>query len=116
ANRGTDRSVMDGIFRASAIQQIEEHVEKLPRVIIARFGRAFGIYRPGHTVGLVANWQGTSAWPVWSWVVSFWFLGALAAFGGVAALRDGVLIAPLPVPILVSSGVIAVFYGEPGYH
>ncbi len=111
-----DRSTKDRLHREAAIEQIQENLDKLPLTIVARYGRAFGLYKPAHTVTEVANWHGTDTWPVWLWVISFWVVGLLALVGIVTAIRARIDILPLAIPIFVMLGVVGVFFGEPRYH
>ncbi|MCB1705010.1 MAG: glycosyltransferase family 39 protein [Halioglobus sp.] len=113
---GADRSVIDRLHRDAAIAEIRGNLDKLPSTIAARYGRAFGLYQTSHTVAEVAAWHRTPTWPVWAWVISFWVLALLALPGIVTALRSGIDILPLAVPVLVMIGVVAVFFGEPRYH
>lgn len=113
---GADRAVMDRLHRDAAIIQIRDNLDKLPLMIVARWGRAFGLYRTNHTVTEVANWHGTVTWPVWAWVISFWLVAALAVIGTTTAIRSRIDILPLAIPVLVMLGVVGVFYGEPRYH
>ena len=111
-----DKSVMDSLARERAIEQIQGNLDKLPSTIAARFGRALGVYRPTHTVEEVAKWQGIKTWPIWAWIGMFWFLLPFSIGGAFAAVREKVYILPLVVPVLVSLGVITLFFGEPRYH
>ena len=114
--RLSDRAVKDRLHRDAAIIQIRKNLDKLPLTIVARYGRAFGVYRPRHTVAEVAKWHGTVTWPVWAWVTSFWFVAALSVIGATAAIRARIDISPLAISIVVVLGVLGVFYGEPRYH
>jgi 4-amino-4-deoxy-L-arabinose transferase-like glycosyltransferase len=111
-----DSAVADRRNLQAAIIQIRSNLDKLPMTIVARYGRAFGLYRTQHTVTEVAKWHGTAEWPVWAWVVSFWFVAALAIVGATAAIRAKIDISPLAISILIMLGVVGVFYGEPRYH
>jgi 4-amino-4-deoxy-L-arabinose transferase-like glycosyltransferase len=111
-----DRSVMDRVSRAAAIDNIMDNLDHLPLTMLARLGRMTGLYAPGQTVELVAAWHGTSEWPVWLWIVSFWPLAVLAVYGGVSSRHTDVWLLPLLVPIVLVVGIVLVFYGEPRYH
>tara|TARA_R110002049_G_scaffold177382_13_gene344553 strand:- start:340 stop:1677 length:1338 start_codon:yes stop_codon:yes gene_type:complete len=111
-----DRAVTDRLHRDAAIEQIRNNLDKLPLTLVARYGRAFGVYRLRHTVEEVSQWHGTPRWPVWAWVTSFWFIAALAVVGATAAIRARIDISPLAISILLMLGVLGVFYGEPRYH
>jgi 4-amino-4-deoxy-L-arabinose transferase-like glycosyltransferase len=116
ADSGADRAVKDHLHRDAAIIQIRDNLDKLPLTMVARYGRAFGLYRAGHTVAEVAEWHHTVTWPVWAWVISFWFVAGLAIIGATAAIRARIDISPLAISVLVMLGVVGVFYGEPRYH
>ena len=111
-----DRSVLDRLNRAEAIRNVRENLARMPLVVPARIGRTLGIFRPAATVHGVADWQQIRTWPVWLWVVSFWFLLPLAVVGGVVARRRRIWILPLVVPIVVALVIVMIFYGEPRYH
>jgi 4-amino-4-deoxy-L-arabinose transferase-like glycosyltransferase len=111
-----DRSVQDRLARGAAIDNILDNTSRLPLTMLARMGRTVGLYAPGQTVEAVAEWNGTSEWPVWFWVVSFWPLAALAVFGSISTRRSEVWQLPLLVPIVLAAGIVLVFYGEPRYH
>ncbi|MCB1689394.1 MAG: glycosyltransferase family 39 protein [Halioglobus sp.] len=111
-----DSAMADRRNLHAAIDQIRSNLDKLPMTIVARYGRAFGLYRTDHTVTEVAKWHGTAKWPVWAWVISFWFVAVLAIVGATAAIRARIDISPLAISVLIMLGVVGVFYGEPRYH
>jgi peptidoglycan/LPS O-acetylase OafA/YrhL len=116
AEKPADRSAQDRLARGAAIDNILDNTSRIPLTMLARIGRTVGLYAPGQTVEAVAAWNGTSEWPVWLWVVSFWPLAALAVFGAISTRGSEVWQLPLLVPIVLALGIVLVFYGEPRYH
>ncbi len=111
-----DRSVMDRLAREEALANIRDNLTDLPLTIPARHARMLAVLDPAQTVGAVADWHGTRTWPVWAWVVSFWFLLPAAVIGLLAVRRRPRHVAALVTPIVVVLVVVSVFYGEPRYH
>ena len=84
--------------------------------VLARVGRAVALFRPSQTVSLVAPWMHRDTPLVWAWVVSFWVLLPLAAFGSYRARRSRQYQWPLVAPAVVALLLVMVVYGEPRYH
>ncbi len=115
-HKGLDRSQLDPIARRTALHNMKANLGQMPVVVLARFGRLLGVYRPSQTVGYVATWMVTSRQPIWAWVVSYWFLAVLAIAGGVLALRSKRYIMPFVGPLIIMVVSVAISYGEPRYH
>lgn len=115
-NPDLDQSQNDRMLRSEALTNIEANASDLPRVAVARYGRAVAVFRPGQTVGFVATWMGTGTTPIWAWVASFWVLLVLAVVGLREARARGTWLLPLLGPIALALFLIGVTYGEPRYH
>lgn len=115
-NPDRDQSQNDPLFRSEALTNIEANASDLPRVALARYGRAAAVFRPTQTVGFVAKWMGTGTTPIWAWVISFWALLVLAIVGLRAARARGMWLLPLLGPVVLALVLIGVTYGEPRYH
>jgi 4-amino-4-deoxy-L-arabinose transferase-like glycosyltransferase len=111
-----DRSQRDIRFRAATLENMRDNVDRLPATVLARYGRTLGVFRPGQTVGFAAGWLGSATWPVWAWVISFWVVAPLAAYGSALLRRSRTFQWPLVAPLLITLLVVSVAYGEPRYH
>ena len=111
-----DASERDSGARRYAVTHMRANLERLPATIAARYGRLLGVFRPSQTVGIAASWASSATWPVWAWVVSFWFVAPLAAYGSVALRRSRTFQWPLVAPVVIVLLVVTVAYGEPRYH
>jgi 4-amino-4-deoxy-L-arabinose transferase-like glycosyltransferase len=111
-----DESQRDAKIRGQAFAHMRANVERLPPTIAARFGRLLAVFRPSQTVSAAAAWAGSATWPVWAWVVSFWFVAPLAAYGWVQLRRSRTFHWPLVAPVFIVLLVVTVTYGEPRYH
>ena len=113
---GLDRSQRDGLSRRAAFDNMLDNVDRLPATVLARYGRVIGVFRPGQTVGFVADWLGSATWAVWAWVASFWLVAALGAYGSALLRHVGAFQWPLLAPLVIVVLVVTIAYGEPRYH
>ena len=122
-----DQSVADAAYRDAAVAYTEHHLSRLPIVLIAREGRAFGYWDPFQQVVLDAQWESppalyasTSYVPAAIWVgrlglVEYWLLLLPAVAGAVILRRRRVPIYPLLVFVATSVIAVAVTFGEVRY-
>lgn len=115
-NPSLDASQRDSKSREVALDNMRDNVRRLPVIVLARYGRLVGVFRPAQTVQIDADWLATARWPVWAWVTSFWILAPLAAVGSVLLLRAHRFQWPLVAPAVVVVGVATVTFGDPRYH
>jgi 4-amino-4-deoxy-L-arabinose transferase-like glycosyltransferase len=118
----SDESVYDLEWRAAAVSYAEHHLSRLPLVVAAREGRAFGFFNPFQQTDLDGEWmtaQGTVLKPspasvndeIWLnrlALLEYWLLLVPAAVGLVALRRRGVPLYPLlafVATILVAVGL-----------
>jgi hypothetical protein len=111
-----DASARDTKARRHAFTYMRDNLEHLPAVVLARYGRVLGVFRPSQTVGIAARWAGSATWPVWAWVASFWLVAPLVVYGGVLLHRSRTFQWPLLAPLVIVVLVVTVAYGEPRYH
>jgi hypothetical protein len=111
-----DEAQLNRVARQVARSQLSDHSDRLPILVPARIGRTLAVFRPGQTVGFVAQWMTVDTGLIWAWIVSFWFVLFLAVMGAVIALRRRIRCWPLVAPFLVAVGVSAATYGEPRNH
>lgn len=111
-----DEARLNNEARRSAIANVRDNLTRMPVVVAARLGRTLAVYRPGATVKWVSDWMLVGRLPVWTWVVSFWFVLAFATVGVVLARRHRIWTWPLLAPAAIALFETVVFYGEPRYH
>jgi 4-amino-4-deoxy-L-arabinose transferase-like glycosyltransferase len=109
--QGDDRSVLDQETRDEAFDYMGDHLGRLPVVVAARFGRAFGLYAPQQQIefDVVAE-----ARPIESSRVGlamYYGLAALSVVGIVALRRRGEPSFPLTVWLVNVAITVVVFYG-----
>jgi 4-amino-4-deoxy-L-arabinose transferase-like glycosyltransferase len=107
-----DRSVLDRRSRQHALDYIDEHRDRLPAVLTARFLRTFNL---GHVTDQVNfDWFAESR-PVEASraaVGSFWLLGVAAIAGVLVLRRRGVPSFPLTSAVVNVIITVLVFYGS----
>jgi peptidoglycan/LPS O-acetylase OafA/YrhL/4-amino-4-deoxy-L-arabinose transferase-like glycosyltransferase len=114
---GADASVRSRIWRDEAFDFIGDHLGDQPRVMGARLGRLWGVYRPLQ----MAVWntgEGREVWASNLAFVSFWVLAPLGAVGWWRLGRGSTRRAgrwPLTAMSLHVSIVGAAFYGIPRF-
>jgi hypothetical protein len=111
-----DASQADIDNREAALDNMRDHIDRIPATILARYGRLLGVFRPAHTVEIDATWLNSASWPVWAWITSFWLVVPLAAYGSVLLRRSRRFQWPLVAPVAIVLVVTAVAFGAPRYH
>jgi hypothetical protein len=106
---------------------LDSHLSRLPVVLFAREGRAFGFWDPFQQVHLDAEWEGagpavlgSSYVPTAIWVnrldlFGFWALLVPAGVGVLALRRRRILVYPLLGFFAIVIYTAASTYGEPRY-
>lgn len=77
---GEDQSQTEARYRDAAFEYIGDHASALPRVMVLRAARGFGLYRP-NDMTIVNQLDGRNRWASWVSTVQFWVLGVLAFAG-----------------------------------
>jgi 4-amino-4-deoxy-L-arabinose transferase-like glycosyltransferase len=111
-----DESQRDIDSRRAAFTNMRENIDRLPKTVLARYGRLVGVFRPAQTVGIDAAWLNSATWPVWAWITSFWVLVPLAVYGSVLMRRSRRLQWPLVAPLVIVILTTTVAFGDPRYH
>jgi 4-amino-4-deoxy-L-arabinose transferase-like glycosyltransferase len=107
-----DRSVLDRLSRQNAMDYLDEHRDRLPRVLAARVLRTFNVAHVSDQVNF--DWF-AEARPIdasWAAVGSFWVLGLSAVAGVVVLRRRGVPSFPLLSTVANVVITVLVFYGS----
>ncbi len=101
-----DQSVRDGEDAHIALNYADHHLSRVPLVLFAREGRAFGFWNPFQEATFFANFMGTWVGVTRIGIVSYWLLLVPAAAGGVVLRRRRVAIYPLLA--FIATAVLAV--------
>ncbi|RMH87229.1 MAG: hypothetical protein D6683_00170 [Actinomyces sp.] len=90
-----DESLVDTFNRDHALEYLTDHLDRYPLVAAARVGRAFDVFRVGHT--LRNNWELEGRWrgPSTVGLVLYYLLWVPALVGALALRRRGVRLTPL---------------------
>ena len=108
---GADQSVESRIWREEAVAFIRDHLDDQPRVVAARLGRLWSVYRPLQ----MSDWntgEGREEWASNLGVIAFYTVVPLAAVGWWRLGRDRATRWPLAVLVTI---VGALFYGIPRF-
>lgn len=117
-----DASVYDRAMQAQAREYMLDHIEDLPRVVAARIGRMWGLYRPGESVlldglgeGRTGGVPGQGLEPVRAALWSYFVLAPLAIVGGVLMRKRQVPIHPFVAQFAMATFTAAITFGITRY-
>ncbi len=103
-SRGADQSELANLFRQDSIDYIRSHEKRLPYVLLARWGRITGLYKPLQQVNLDHFPEGRNIWVARS-ALAGWYIVAPLAIGGAFVLRKR----RIPVfPLLAPPAIVLV--------
>ncbi len=118
----TNRSERDRQYNAIARAYMAEHVGELPRVVAARIGRLWHVFRPGQSLGLdgfiegrAGGPPGSSFWPVREALWSYFVLAPTSLVGLWILHRRGRRIYPLLAQPVLATVVAATTFGITRY-
>jgi 4-amino-4-deoxy-L-arabinose transferase-like glycosyltransferase len=107
-----DRSVLDKVTREEAVDYVSEHRDRLPAVVSARFGRAWGLYAPIQNLEL-DNFFENRPLPAAKVGLGLYYVAVVASVVGIVALRRrGVPSFPLTAWLINVAVTVVVFYGS----
>ena len=110
-----DSSEGDFEMRRIALRYTRRHLSELPRVIVAREGRTFSLYRPFQEVQLGSAWSKSPTWVGYLWTAMYWVLAPFALAGAVLLRRRRVLLYPLLVEFVIVVISAATTFGQIRY-
>jgi hypothetical protein len=114
--RGDDQSERNEISRRIVFDYISDHKFRAPVVVLARWGRITGLYRPWNQVQLDRVIEGREGWAALASLFSFYAVAALAVTGGVIVRRRRkVPVFPLLVPPLIVLFAVGLSLGSNRY-
>ena len=109
-----DPSVTARIWRGEALSYIEGNLDDLPRVVAARLGRLWSVFRPLQMSELNTG-EGREVWASNLAFVGLWMAAPLAVLGWWHLGRGQRCRWPLTILVLHASLVGAMFYGIPRF-
>lgn len=93
--RRYDQSQKALAFRRAALDYIGQNKSRVPVVVLARWGRITGLFRPTQQVRLDNVVEGRELWVAWSSLGMFYVIALLAIVGAVVLRRRRVPVSPL---------------------
>jgi 4-amino-4-deoxy-L-arabinose transferase-like glycosyltransferase len=110
-----DESVRDTAPRDAAREYIEDHLDRLPVVALARVGRIWGVFKPGQTTTF--DWTQEARGRVASWAALFvyYVLVPFAVIGLVAMRRRRTPIWPVLALFVIATFAAATTFGVTRY-
>jgi 4-amino-4-deoxy-L-arabinose transferase-like glycosyltransferase len=114
-NTKGDQSVQDLALRHDAWNYARQHLGRLPVVVLAREGRAFGLYAPFQQNDREAAFQNAPLWELRGEVIGLWLLALPAVAGVVALRRRRIPIYPLVTFVAVVVAAAALTDGQARY-
>jgi hypothetical protein len=107
---GEDPSVEAGRRRELALEYAGDHLDEVPKVVMARVGRMWGVFRPIDTAH-DNEFEGRPFWASVAGLALYVPLAVLAVFGVVVLARRRVPLIPLLAPVVIATLTAAAFYG-----
>jgi 4-amino-4-deoxy-L-arabinose transferase-like glycosyltransferase len=113
---GADQSERNVVARRIALDYIGDHQARVPVVVLARWGRITGLYRPWNQVQLDDVIEGRERWAAIASLISFYIVAILAIAGAVLVRRRRrVPLFPLLVPVVIVLFAVALSLGSNRY-
>jgi hypothetical protein len=112
-----DASTVDAYYRSAGVHYAREHKGRVPAVVVARLGRAFGVW-PAPDASVTWNATAAGVWPRWSsWIylVTWWISIPFVVTGAVLLRRRRVIAWPLVSLIALYLVVSAALYADPRF-
>jgi hypothetical protein len=106
--RRFDQSQKALAYRKAALDYISAHKARVPVVVLARWGRITGLFRPTQQARLDHVVEGRESWVAWSSLGMFYVIASLAIIGAIALRRRRVPVFPLvalPAIVLISTTI-----------
>jgi 4-amino-4-deoxy-L-arabinose transferase-like glycosyltransferase len=117
-----DLSKRDQAYQRQALDYMKDHVGEIPKVVVARIGRMWGVFRPDESIvddayieGRAGGEPGTGFGLVREALWSYFVLLVLAVPGAVLLVRRRVPISPLLVAPVLATVTAAITFGITRY-
>ena len=114
-SRGADQSQLAKLFRQDSIDYIRSHEKRAPYVVLARWGRITGLYKPLQQVNLDHFPEGRNIWVARA-ALAGWYIVAPLAVGGTLVLRKRrIPVFPLLAPPVVVFIAVTITFATTRY-
>jgi 4-amino-4-deoxy-L-arabinose transferase-like glycosyltransferase len=112
---GDDQSERNAVSARIVREYVWDHKARAPVVVLARWGRITGLFRPGQQLEIDENIEGREGWVALAALSSFYAVAALAITGAVILRRRHVKVFPLLVPPAIVLFAVALALGSNRY-
>jgi len=112
---GHDQSQLAAVWRTQTGRYVSAHRERLPVVVAARVGRAFGLYKPLQQVQLDVVPEGRDLWVARTGLLAYFALALASVIGWRALGRQHRLRWPLLIPFVIVVVSVAMTFGATRY-
>jgi Dolichyl-phosphate-mannose-protein mannosyltransferase len=113
--RRDDQSERNDVYRRIAREYVGNHKARVPVVVLARWGRVTGLFRPGQQLDFDDLIEGRERWVASLSLFSLYGVGALAVAGGVILRRRRTPVYPLVVLPAIVLIAVAIAHGANRY-
>lgn len=110
-----DQSEEAPYFRTAATTYIRDHLDRLPVVVVARWGRTLYLWNPAHVVRADSGIEGRTWWVANVGWWTFYPLAMLALGGAVSLRRARVPVYPVAAVFLTVAAAVTLAFGTPRY-
>jgi 4-amino-4-deoxy-L-arabinose transferase-like glycosyltransferase len=110
-----DQSVRAIAYRKAALDYISDNKARVPVVVLARWGRVTGLFRPIQQVDLENDVEGREIGVAWASLLMFYPIAGLAIVGGVVLRRRRVPVFPLAALPAIALIAVTLTFGQNRY-
>jgi 4-amino-4-deoxy-L-arabinose transferase-like glycosyltransferase len=110
-----DQSVRAIAYRKEALDYISDNKARIPVVVLARWGRVTGLYRPVQQVDLENDVEGREIGVAWASLLMFYPIAGLAIAGGIVLRRRRVPVFPLAALPAIALIAVTLTFGQNRY-
>jgi Dolichyl-phosphate-mannose-protein mannosyltransferase len=110
-----DQSVRAIAYRKAALDYISDNKTRIPVVVLARWGRVTGLFRPAQQVELENDVEGREIGVAWASLLMFYPIAGLAIAGGVVLRRRRIPVFPLAALPAIALIAVTLTFGQNRY-
>lgn len=111
----SDQSERSAVFMEKSIDYIQEHITRLPTVVVVRWLRIFGLWKPVQQSDVDAHLEGRDLWVTRIAQTTSYVFMALAAAGVVIMRRRRIPVLPLIGPLIAIFITITITFAQNRY-